>query len=424
LMAIVATIAIALTYSLAINVFESRMSAIADRQTTDDLTVEIDNKVRQKYYADISEENIRVGIANGIVDGLGDPNCAYFTAEQWELERDRAEGFDFGIGISVGRTSDGFILVNRVNAGSPAASVLKPGDVIQKIDGVSVITLGYEGALSAINRAPTTVTLSRKRDGKVSSVEITKARYNVVSVDWVMVEKNARISIHSFNAATPGQFDSALSKAQQQGAEGLIIDLRDCTGGSYDAACTILDTILPAGRLMITTDKNGEQKSVTSNTQCITLPICVLISDTTSGAGELFASAISDYMGNKNMKILGTVGTATAGLMTVQEDFPLSDGSALRLTTAKWSTPDGSALEDGVIKPMYEVKLTSYQQEHLQILAPADDPQIQTAADLIKSRLESDKDNQPAVSSSDTTAATTTTTTASTTSATTAAAGN
>ena len=90
LMAIVATIAIALTYSLAINVFESRMSAFADRQTTDDLTVEIDNKVRQKYYADISEENIRVGIANGIVDGLGDPNCAYFTAEQWELERDRA----------------------------------------------------------------------------------------------------------------------------------------------------------------------------------------------------------------------------------------------------------------------------------------------------------------------------------------------
>ena len=413
LMAIVATIAIALTYTVAINVFESRMSAIAERQTTNDLTVEIDNKVRQKYFADISEESVRDGIANGIIAGLDDPNCAYFTAQQWELESNRIAGYDFGIGIAVGRTSDGNIIVNRINAGSPAANVLQKGDIITKINGKSVITIGYDTALEVIGDSSSAVEFTVKRSGNTKSVKITKSRYSIVSVDWAMLGKIGRISIHEFNATTPDQFNAALSKLQQNEANGLILDLRDSAGGDYDAACDILDTLLPAGKLMLFTDKNGVQETTrTSDKQCVTLPMCVLINGNTSGASEMFASAIYDYMGNSSMKILGTVGTSTAGLMTVQEDFTLSNGSAVRLTTGRWSTTSGSAIKDGVVVPLYEVKLTSYQQENLYVLDAADDPQIQTAVDLIESRNESDA--EAAAATTTTTAESTTTTTTTT----------
>lgn len=385
LMAIAVTIAITLTYTIAINTFESRMSSITDRQATYDLITEIDGKVRQEYSGRISESALRQGVAAGYISGLRNDSCKFFSSEDWELENDRKAGYDFGLGIDISKAADGNIQINRVTAGSPAANAgLQKGDIITYVNGTTVLSTGYDKAVSTISTSNTEITLRVKRDGNNLRFTVTKASFNIVSVEYHVINDTVGyISINQFNSTTPDQFNSALSKLQRSGIKGLIIDLRDSAGGSFEDACNILDTILPAGKIMLVTDKTGATTTLyTSDTRSVDLPMSVLINGSTTGAAELFASAVYDYSKGS------LVGTATAGEMTVQDEFELSDGSAVSITTGTWSTTAGLAVKDGVVNPDFEVKLTSYQQENRYLLSDDEDPQIQTALELLESAIE------------------------------------
>lgn len=386
LMAIVATIAIALTYNIAINVFEDRMSAITDRQETSELLSELDTKVRQKYIdiGSVDEAHLRDGIANGYVNALGDSDCVYFTAQEWELEADRAAGYDFGFGMSVSPTAEGDMLVYRVAAGSPAASGFKAGDVITHIDGTAVSSIGYSAAVKRLSDATASVTLTIKNESK--SRELTKARFSIVSVEYRTIDNIGYIALWDINARTPDQFNSALAKLQQSDVEALIIDLRDCSGGSFDAACTMLDTLLPSGRLLLVDSGAGAQTVYKSDARSVNMPVSVLIGSSTRGAAEFFASAVADY---DRMEI-ALIGTATAGSTAYTEDFALNDGAAVRLTTGRWSTPSARAVKDGVLVPDFEVKLTSYQSENLWLLSDDDDVQLTTAIEVLGSAIPED----------------------------------
>lgn len=381
LMAIVATLAITLTYQVAINTFENRMSSITDRQNTFYLIAEIDAKIRQVYAGKISESKLREGVADGFISGLSNENCKYLTASEWELESDRAAGYDFGLGIEVSRASDGNIRVDRVNQGSPASTAgLKKGDIITYVDGTTVLSMGYDKAVSNI-AAATSVKLKVSRSSGETTYTVTKSKYEIVSVEYKTIGKIGYIEITDFNAGTPNQFVSALNKLQQSGVVGLIFDLRGCDSSGYEYACSILDTLLPAGKLMVFTDNMATKQTLyTSDTRSINLPMCVLVGPGTSGAAELFAGAVFDF-GKGNL-----VGTATAGHFTVEEGFVLSDGSAVRLTTGTWSTTASLAVREGVLAPDFEVLLTSYQESNRLFLTSDEDPQITTAIELINAQ--------------------------------------
>ncbi len=376
IMAVVVAIAITFTYSAAMNTFDSRMSAITERQDINDLINEIDNKIRQQYSGDVKDDSIREGLASGYVDGLNDEFCAYFSAEEYDLETSRNGGSDFGLGINVSRATNGNIQVNRVTSGSPAAKAgLKKGDIITRVSGMTVLALGYDNALSIMNES-SAVEITIEREGK--GFIITKSWYNAVSVEYKTVNDIGYISINTFNKSTPGQFNSALNKLRQKDVTGIIIDLRDNKSGNYDYACDVLDTVLPACRLMITTDRSGAEKVLRrSDANSLNMPVCVLINGNTGGAAELFASAAADC-GHK------LVGNPTYGHLTIQEDFALSDGSALRLTTGLWTTTSGRAIKDGVVVPDVEIELSSYQQSNIYLLAAEDDPHIMEAVKIIE----------------------------------------
>ncbi len=392
LMAIAATIAITLTYTIAINVFESRMSSITDRQATYDLITEIDSKVRQEYAGKISESALREGIAAGYISGLPDEDCEFFSAEEWELENDRHAGFDFGLGVDISKAADGNIQINRVTAGSPAANAgLQKGDIVTYVNGTTVLSMGYDKAVSEIASATTDIALRVRRDGNSLRFTVTKASFSIVSVEYHIIGENiGYISINQFISTTPDQFNAALSKLQRSDVEGIIIDLRDSKGGSYEDACSILDTLLPAGKIMLSTGSDGVAATLyTSDTRSVDLPMAVLINDGTTGASEMFASAMFDY-GKAHL-----IGTATAGQLSLIETFELSDGSAISIPTGTWSTTASLAVTDGVIAPDFEVKLTSYQQENRYLLSDDEDPQIQTARQLIKSAIEAAAEESP-----------------------------
>ncbi|MBQ1398221.1 MAG: hypothetical protein IIY89_06980, partial [Clostridia bacterium] len=144
--------------------------------------------------------------------------------------------------------------------------------------------------------------------------------------------------------------------------------------------CEILDTLLPAGKLMSVTDRDGNASiRYTSDTKYIDLPMEVLINEGTDGAAELFAADMMRFGAAES------IGTRTAGHDTVQELFQLSNGCAVRITTGRWSDDLGELIAEGKVIPQFEVGLTSYQRINRYLLSDESDPQLQTALDRVNS---------------------------------------
>ena len=381
--AIVATLAIVLTYTFAMNTFDSRMSAVMERQEMYAELSELDAQARLSMLNTIDEQELSDSLLSGYVDGLGDKHAQYLTADEYQSYLNKEAGIAYGLGIDVSRDNDGNILVNRVHSGSPADKKgVKKGDIITSVDGTKVTDQGYNTAVSELSDNDAKVTFIVKRGKNDYKFTVNKDDYAISSVEYRMISENVGcIRITEFNDATPAQFETALTSMKSQSITGLLIDVRDNAGGSYDDACKMLDELLPAGNLMITTTADGKEKTVTSVNGDYKIAMCVLVNEGTMGAAEMFASAIADY------KRCDVVGVTTYGLTTVQEVFPLSSGAAVKLTTCKWKTPFGTLrADDGKIVPDYEVKLTDYQQVNRFLLEDTDDPQIQTALDRVAYR--------------------------------------
>ena len=318
--AIVAAFAVVITYTAAIRVFDSRMRSVTERQNMYQILSEIDMTVRQNYYGDISENYLQKSISHGYILGLDDAHSGYLTADEYQLAVNESLGYTFGFGMDVDRSGEGYILVNVVYKGSPADKAgVEPGDLIVSVEGKDVLTIGYDKAMSLIAETTPRVSVVLSRGGKKSAYELTRTKFETKSVVHRMTGSNVGvIKIYEFNAKTPEQFNDALNRLRNQNAAGLIIDLRDNGGDNYEYACEILDTLLPSGKLMSVTDKDGNSSiKYTSDTKFIDLPMDVLINEGTDGAAELFAAVMMNYGAAES------IGTKTAGHDTVQELFQL-----------------------------------------------------------------------------------------------------
>ena len=412
--AIVAAFAVVITYTAAIRVFDSRMRSVTERQNMYQILSEIDMTVRQNYYGDISENYLQKSISHGYILGLDDAHSGYLTADEYQLAVNESLGYTFGFGMDVDRSGEGYILVNVVYKGSPADKAgVEPGDLIVSVEGKDVLTIGYDKAMSLIAETTQRVSVVLSRGGKKSAYELTRTKFETKSVVHRMTGSNVGvIKIYEFNAKTPEQFNDALNRLRNQNAAGLIIDLRDNGGDNYEYACEILDTLLPSGKLMSVTDKDGNSSiKYTSDTKFIDLPMDVLINEGTDGAAELFAAVMMNYGAAES------IGTKTAGHDTVQELFQLSNGCAVRITTGRWSDDLGGIVTDGKVVPQFEVGLTSYQKVNRYLLSDESDPQLQTALDRVNSVIEAKKEaeaqeNGTVTPSDSTTAAATSATTA------------
>lgn len=387
--AIVAAFAVVITYTVAIRVFDSRMSSVTERQNMYQVLSEIDMTVRQNYFGEISENYLQKNISQGYIIGLDDPYSGYLSADEYQLSVNESLGYTFGLGMAVDRSTEGTILVNIVYSGSPADKAgIKAGDYIVNVDGKDVLTIGYDKAIALINEASPKVSVVLSRNGKKSAYELTRSKFETKSVAHrITGEKIGVIKLYEFNAKTPEQFNSALNKLRNKGVEGIIIDLRDTKSGNYEYACEILDTLLPAGKLMSVTGKDGNSSiKYTSDTKYIDLPMEVLINDGTEGAAELFAAVMMHYGSAES------IGTKTVGHDTVQELFQLSNGCAVRVTTGRWSDGMEEVLSEGCVVPQFEVGLTTYQKTNRYLLSDESDPQLQTALDRIDSAITARKE--------------------------------
>lgn len=318
---------------------------------------ELDAYINMYYYDETDPDALRNGMYEGFLSGIGDRYSEYYTAEAYQQTQVSMMGEYYGIGAGLQQDKETMVVsIKKVYEGTPSdAAGLREGDVILSVDDTDATSMDVTDLVLLIRgEAGTTVHLEiyRESTAEYLSFDVERADVTLPSVSHEMLENGiGYIRIESFEKATATQFEEALHELESQGMEKLMIDLRYNGGGLVNSVVDILDLILPEGLLVYIEDKNGNRSEYHSDAErYISYPMVVLINGESASASEIFAGAIKDYE-------YGTlIGTKTFGKGIVQTVFPLSDGDAVKLTTAKYFTPNGNYIHEVGIEPDLELK--------------------------------------------------------------------
>lgn len=314
----------------------------------------IDEVIDTYYMADetIDPSLMSEGIYKGYVYGLNEKYTAYYTPEEYKQLLIQAEGAYSGIGVTMSQdmNTGKFVIVEVSENGPGKAAGIQAGDVITGVDGESVDGLSSDEVVSKIQgEEGTDVTITIERDGEAAPLEIkvTRQKIDEVTVRYEMLENHiGYILLTGFEEVTVKQFNEAVDKLLADGMKGLIVDVRGNPGGNMSSVCPILDRLLPEGLLVYTEDKNGKrEEEYADNEEVLDIPMAVITNGSSASAAEIFAAALQDY------EWAEIVGEQTYGKGVVQYIIPFSDGSAMKLTSAKYFTPDGRSIHGVGVTP-------------------------------------------------------------------------
>ena len=336
---------------------------------------EIAGLIDQYYYDEIDENALVEGMYAGMVEGLGDPYSAYYTAEDYKSLTESTSGVYYGIGAVLTQNINTKVVTPAEEAG------VKDGDMIVKVGEIAGDSMELSELVTHIKgEEGTTVHLELLREGEENHVEldVVRRQIEVPTVQHQMLQGNVGfVQVSEFSESTPEQFEAALQELQGQGMKSVIVDLRDNPGGVLQSVCKMLDLFLPEGVLVYTEDKYGNRTDFKSDKTCMEIPMAVLINGNSASASEIFAGAIKDY------KYGTLVGTTSFGKGIVQTIVPMDDGSAVKVTMAKYFTPNGNYIHDVGISPDIELEY-EYQGEQGEEYDPMHDNQVLKALEILK----------------------------------------
>lgn len=396
-MVVVAGITLCITMMISQNYFNTKLLNVTEREAVYKKLADIDRECRQRFAGTIDEEVLTDAISRGYIWGMGDSYSTYLTQSEYEERLQEENGQRVSIGASIEVDQSKYMRVKRVLAGSPAEqNGLMTGDLLISIDGTDLHGVSQAAAERLLKGQPgTKATIVCRRDGIDETKTIQRKEMEMEYVQYRMIDQNGYIKITSFNSKTYSQFKKAVDALIQRGATGLIFDVRDNTSNSVTAAADMLDMLLPSGMIGSIVEKKptgNVTTKVMSDEYEVALPMAVLVNAKTGGAAEFFVAGLHDFkQGEKSQKLGQSVGTQTLGKSAIQELLPLTDGSAINLTTAHFLTPDGVNIQNAAggtkgIKPDYEVKLSTEQEQNFSSLTDDTDPQIKKAVEVVNSK--------------------------------------
>ena len=336
------------------------------------------------YYDETDTEALKSGMYAGLLSGVNDKYSTYYTAEEYEQSQIGMTGKYYGIGAGLTQDIKTMVVtVNKIYDGTPSkdAGLLKD-DVILSVEDVEATSMELSELVQLIRgEEGTTVHLEvyRPATGENLSFDVERANVTLPSVaSEMLTEEIGYIRIESFETDTAAPFETALAQLENAGMHSLVIDLRYNGGGLVDSVVQILDDILPEGLLVYTEDKYGNRQEYKSSGEThFDYPLAVLVNEDSASASEIFAGAIKDYE-------YGTlIGTKTFGKGIVQSLFKLSDGDAVKLTTAKYFTPKGNYIHGVGIEPDIELEY-EYLNPDGQSYEMQYDNQIQKAIEVLR----------------------------------------
>ncbi len=331
----------------------------------------------------IDQQKILYGAVSGAVAAVGDPYTEFFAPQDLQNFQTQLAGNFDGIGAEVGVNSSGNIVIIAPIAGSPAQKAgILAGDVIAGVNGQSTASWTVDQAVDAI-RGPkgTTVTLSIIRAGKDKAFDVKIVRDTIVikSVNWTyktvtaangQSETIAIVTISEFGGDTTSLFGQAAKDILAHRVNGIVIDLRNNPGGYLQSAVDVASYWVKAGDVVVSEDHSDGTSIVykgEGNPELAGIKTEVLINGGTASAAEILSGALRDH------GFAQLIGQKSFGKGSVQELDDLPGGSAIKVTIAKWITPDGINLNHNGLNPDIPVAITQDQ------ITAGKDPQMDAA---------------------------------------------
>lgn len=352
---------------------------MADKYGTDKLSA-LESVIQRRFVADADQTKMEDAAAKAMVESLGDQWSYYISAEAYAAHKENRDNSFVGVGITIQLREDGTGFdIPLVEPDGPAqrAGIL-PGDVLIAVQGESAAGLTTDQLRAKVQgKEGTQVELTVLRDNAEHTFTVTREKILVQVAEGKMLEGDiGLVTIKNFNTNCRKQTVEAVETLVDQGAKGLIFDVRNNGGGYLDELTDLLDYLLPEGTLVQMEDEKGNKSEKTSDESCLELPMAVLINGRSYSAAELFAAALEEY----DWAI--TVGQKTSGKGYYQNTIDLPDGSAVNLSTGKYLTPNGVNLQEaGGLTPNVEIPVDELTDAKIygHILPAEEDIQIQEA---------------------------------------------
>ncbi len=335
-------------------------------QRTRDETVSFDqfwqvwNQVKTKYVNQPADEvSMFYGAIEGMVAGLGDPYSVYLPPKKAEEFTAEISGKFEGIGAELGKKEEQLVVIAPLPKSPAEAAGIKAGDRIFAIDGEPTAGLSVDAAASKIRGkkgTTVTLTLAPEKQDTLAEVKITRDVIVVPTVLFEMKENNiAYVRLSVFNRETWPNFDKLIPQILAKSPKGLILDLRSNPGGYLETAVEVASEWIESGPILrerFSTDVVQEHPTFGMH-RLSQMPTVVLVDGGTASASEIVAGALQDY------KKAVVVGQKTFGKGSVQSFDILPDGSALKITIAKWFTPNDRQIHEKGIDPDFIISESS-----------------------------------------------------------------
>ncbi len=321
---------------------------------------------------------------DSLITGLGDRWSYYMDADSYQQQIQRRSNSYVGIGVTVTYLEEGVLHIEAVTAGGPAeAAGLQAGEDITAVDGTALTAENISEATSLIQgEEGTQVILTvRGTDGTEREVTVTRSQIDESPAEGeLLADGTGLVTIRNFNSRCAEDAIAAVDSLVEQGAQRLVFDVRNNGGGYVSELTDLLDHLLPEGTIFRQRSNFGWETTVTSDAQCVELPMAVLVNGNTYSAAEFFAAQLQE------MDWGVIVGEPTFGKGFSQQTFPLASGGAVNLSTARYFTGEGVSLIGTGLTLDQEVALTEEQAAALSAgtLDPSEDPQLQAAIELLR----------------------------------------
>jgi carboxyl-terminal processing protease len=321
-------------------------------------------------------EDLADAALRGIMNSVRDPYTVYLSPREWQGLNESLEGGNFGgIGVYIFALKDGRVIVQPIEEMPAARAGMKPGEVVDSVNGKSVRGLSIDRVEAMIRGEPGTIVRLQAHPydsaSQVRTYAIVREVIHVPTVRAKMENGIDNIRLSDFGTTSADEVRKALIDGHDRGARGYILDLRDNGGGLLEQAVEISSLFIPQGTIVSTIRRDGERTSQEALGDAIggLHPVVILVNKYTASASEITAGALQDY------HLATLIGTRTFGKGVVQSIYPLPGEGALKITTARYLTPAGRDIQHHGIQPDIVVD----QDPNPALIGTAADKQLATA---------------------------------------------
>jgi carboxyl-terminal processing protease len=340
------------------------------------------NLLNEKYVDPdgITAEERLWGAISGLTASFEDPYTVFLPPEEKAMFDEDISGNFEGVGMEIGIRDETLTVIAPLKSTPAEAAGILSGDKIIEIDGETTLNMTIDQAVKIIRgERGTAVVLTVAREGREEPLEISITRdvINVPTVNTTLRDDGIFVlELYNFNSPSTDLFRGALQEFIDSSSNKLILDLRNNPGGYLNAAIDVSSWFLPAGKVVVMEDfgrneGNKQHRSKGYDVFNENLEMVILVNEGTASASEIVAGALSEH------GVATLVGTTTFGKGSVQELMPVTKDTSIKITVARWLTPEGNQISEGGLVPDVEVPMT------LEDLEAARDPQLNRAVEML-----------------------------------------